>query len=199
MSAERGRALAVLLLVLPPALARADDLGKFGVFGLHLGDSGSLIQERHPGVFLNEVPYVDPAVGTRYEVGLGRVAVERVEGVGTIEDARGRGPIGLRVALTGDDRLYELQAMQQLGGPIDCKARVQELRATYGAPDVQVAQELLQWIERQGEVDRILEVRCFREGRMSWRLADQRALADYVAGLRARLAPYIEQARRAPP
>jgi len=199
MSAERRRrASAALLLVLLSAPARAEDIAKLAVFDLRLGDSGGLIQERHAGVFLDRVPYVDPAVGTRYEVGLGRVAIERVEGVGTIQDARGR-PIGLRVALTGDDRLYELQASEQVPGPIDCAARARALRATYGAPDVKVGQELLQWIERQGETDRILEVRCFAEGRVSWRLADQRALADYVAGLRASLAPYIEQARGAPP
>lgn len=196
MSAERW--LRALLLSLVPSTAIAADPADFAVFGLRLGDSAAAIQARHPSVFLEEVPFVDPQVGTRYEVGLGRPAVERLEGVGAIQDDRGR-PIGLRVYLTGGDRLFELRATQQLGQAVDCEARMRALRATYGPPDVQVDQELIQWIERDGRADRLLEVRCFREGRLSWRLADQRALAEYVAGLRASLAPYIEQARGAPP
>lgn len=196
MSVERW--WPALLLSLLPSTVFAADPARFDVFGLRLGDSSTAVQARHPGIFLEEVPYVDPQVGTRYEVGLGRRAVERVEGVGTIQNAQGR-PIGVRVFLTGDDRLFELKAMQQLGAPVDCGTRLRKVRAAYGPPDVQVGQELIQWIERTGAADRILEVRCFREGRLAWRLADQRALADYVAGLRASLAPYIEQARGAPP
>jgi hypothetical protein len=198
MSGERraGAVLPLAALLLGAPAAQAANLAELAVLGLRLGDSGSVVQTRHPSVFLSEVPYVDPMVGTRYEVGLGRVAVERLEGVGTTKDDRGR-PVNLRVALTGDDRLFELKATEQVLGPIDCGARARELRATYGAPDVQVGQELLQWIEREGEIDRILEVRCFEEGRVSWRLADQRALAGYVADLRAPRPLHRAGARRA--
>lgn len=198
MWGERRCAL-VLALALLPAAAAAENLLKFELFGLHLGDSSAVVQARYPGVFVSKVPYIDPEVGTRYEASLGRLAVERLEGLGTIQAPVGGPSINLRVALTGNDRLYDLQATQQFGAPVDCKARMRELRATYGDPDVQVAQEQIQWIERRDGADRFLEVRCFREGRLSWRLADQRALADYIADLRADLAPYIEQARTVPP
>ena len=70
---------------------------------------------------------------------------------------------------------------------------MREWRNTYGAPDVQVLEERAQWIERDLGIDRMLDIRCFEEGRVAWKLIDARALADHRAVLRERLRPYVEQ------
>jgi hypothetical protein len=56
-----------------------------------------------------------------------------------------------------------------------------------------VLDERAQWIERNIGVERMLDIRCYPEGRVVWRLVDARALADYRGVLRERLRPYVEQ------
>ena len=187
-----GTIIAILAMTLMPLTTMAADVLALKVFGLGLGDDRSAIAEVFPDMVFEPVDYAVPVVEYTYEAALGRRAVERLEGRG-FKPVPGRSPIEFVARLTGDGLLYELSAWERFDAPIDCAKKMREWRNTYGAPDVQVLEERAQWIERDLGVDRMLDIRCFEEGRVVWQLIDARALADHRAVLRERLRPYVEQ------
>lgn len=188
--------LAGLLLLAAPGPAAAEDLAKFPVLGLRLGDDLAAARARHPDLFVETYDYEHPEVGARYEAALGERLPDR-HGARGLVAAPGGAQVELQLAFTGDGRLYELQAWERRAGRIDCGAEMRRLRERYGgAPDVQVRDDRAQWIERRGEVDRMLEIQCFREGRLLSRLVDANAQEAYRAGLRERLEPYVDQVRQ---
>ncbi len=187
-----GTIIAILAMTLMPLAATAADVLALKVFGLGLGDDRSTVAAVFPDMVFEAVDYADPVVEYTYEAALGRRVVERLEGCG-FEPVTGRSPIEFVARLTGDGLLYELSAWERFDAPIDCAKKMREWRNAYGAPDVQVLEERAQWIERDLGVDRMLDIRCFEEGRVAWQLIDARALADHRAVLRERLRPYVEQ------
>ena len=187
-----GTIIAILAMTLMPLAATAADVLAQKVFGLGLGDDMSTVAAVFPDMVFEAVDYADPVVEYTYEAALGRRVVERLEGCG-FEPVTGRSTIEFVARLTGDGLLYELSAWERFDAPIDCAKKMREWRNAYGAPDVQVLKERAQWIERDLGVDRMLDIRCFEEGRVAWQLIDARALADHRAVLRERLRPYVEQ------
>lgn len=187
-----GTIIAILAMTLMPLATMAADVLALEVFGLGLGDDRSTVAEVFPDMVFEPVDYADPVVEYTYEAALGRRAVERLEGRG-FKPVPGRSPIEFVARLTGDGLLYELSAWERFDAPIDCAKKMREWRNNYGAPDVQVLEERAQWIERDLGIDRMLDIRCFEEGRVAWQLIDARALADHRAVLRERLRPYVEQ------
>jgi hypothetical protein len=183
--------LAAVLTLIPPA-ATAADVGALKVFGLALGDDRGTVAEAFPNMVLEPIDYADPVVEYTYEAALGRRAIDHLEGR-AFRRVAGRSPIEFIIRLTGDGRLYELSAWERFDAPIDCAKRMRDWRESYGEPDVRVLDERAQWIERDLGVERMLDVRCFREGRVAWQLIDTRALEGYREALRERLRPYVEQ------
>ena len=138
------------------------------------------------------IDYADPVVGYTYEAALGRRAVDYFEGRG-FKPVAGRSPTEFILRLTGDGRLYELTAWERFDRPVDCAKKIREWTKTYGAPDVRVLDERAQWIERDIGIERMLDIRCWPEGRVAWQLTDARALDGYRDVLRERLRPYVQQ------
>jgi hypothetical protein len=202
MSAERRArrtALLLALLLFASGPAAAENLLKFEVLGLRLGADIARVQARFPDLFVEPEDYEDPEVGFRYEAALGRRAVLRYRGQGPGRTAEGH-ELELRLAFTGEGLLYELTAWERLAGPADCAALVRGWRRTYGDPDVQVEDQLVQWIERKLTAERMFEIRCYAgEARVLWHLVDAEAEEDWRTRLRADLAPAIEQARQSGP
>lgn len=193
----RAVPLALAALLGAAAPAAAENLAKFPVFGLRLGDGLEAARGVHPDLFVEARDYEHPEVGFRYEAALGQREQDRHEARGLVAGPGGA-QVELQLAFTGDGRLYDLQAWERRAGKVDCAAEMRRLRDRYGAPDVRVRDDRAQWIERRGEVDRMLEVQCFAEGRLLWRLADNNAAEAYRAALAERLAPYVEQVKRQP-
>ena len=191
-AARLGRCFLVVALAFVPLAAEAADVAAMKVFGLGLGDDRSAVAEAFPNMVFEPVDYADPVVGYTYEAALGRRAVERLEGRG-FRPVKGRSPTEFVVRLTGDGRLYELSAWERFDRPVNCAKKIREWTKTYGTPDVRVLDDRAQWIERDIGVERMLDIRCWPEGRTAWQLTDSRALAEWREVLRERLRPYVEQ------
>lgn len=193
MSARvRFAALAAGLLLAIGRPAAAANVEAFAVYGVRLGDTIAAVQRAIPDTFADRIDYEDPQVGFAYEATLGRRVPARFEARG-YQQVPGRSPTEFIFRFTGRERLFEAIVWERFDGPIDCGQRIAGWRTTFGAPDVQVATETVQWLQRGITVDRMLEIRCFAEGRVSWQLIDQRAEDEYLTSLRAQLRPYVEQ------
>ena len=171
--------------------ASAGDLTDAEVFGLKTGDDRAAVRTFHPHVIFLEVPYEHPLIGTTYDQFYGRVAIERVEG--QAQEQIGETYLSLTVRLTGDDRMYEVEASEQRAS-VDCSSFFASLVRLYGASTTREDDFRIQWLERDFDVDRRLDIQCFGSGETYWHLMDEGLYRDYMENLEAELAPYVEQA-----
>lgn len=173
-------------------VAGAANVDTFRVYGIRLGDSIAAVQRLLPDTFADRIDYEDPQVGFAYEATLGRRVAARFEARG-YQQVPGRSPTEFIFRFTGRERLFEAIIWERFEEPVDCGQRIAEWGKQFGVPDIQVGTETVQWLQQGIDVDRMLEIRCFAEGRVSWQLIDQRAEDEYLTSLRAQLRPYIEQ------
>lgn len=181
--------VALMALCRPAGAAGVD---AFSVYGVKLGDNVAAVQRVIPDTFADRIDYEDPQVGFAYEATLGRRVPARFEARG-YQQVPGRSPTEFIFRFTGRERLFEAVVWERFNEPIDCGKRIAEWQKQFGAPDVLIGTQTVQWLQQGISVDRMLEIRCFSEGRISWQLLDQRAEDEYLTSLRAQLRPYIEQ------
>lgn len=191
IAAAAGATLAAGLAALP---AQASPVGQFAVRGIVLGASLDFVQARFPTMLFEEMEYADPEVGLRYKAYLPTTAQRFVERtVGRIQVGDDSRLVTLRASFVGTRDLYELVSVEEESS-IDCAAEIAAAEQRWGEPDYREGGVMAQWIERELNAYRRLDLQCFPGSGVQYMLIDAALLARHRAGLRAAVAPYVEQA-----
>lgn len=197
MSLRVARALAVGVLtaagftVLP---GMASPVGQYAVQGIVLGASMDFVQTRFPTMLMEETEYEDPVVGLRYKAYLPTTAQRFVEKtVGRIQAGQGHRLVTLRASFAGTRDLYELVSVEE-DVTIDCAVEIAAAVRRWGEPDYREGSVFAQWVERELNAFRRLDVQCFPGSGVQYMLLDPGLLVRHRVELRAAVAPYVEQA-----
>lgn len=191
MAATAGALVAASLAAVP---AIASPVGQFAVQGVVLGASMDFVQTRFPTMLMEETEYEDPVVGLRYRAYLPSTAQRFVEKtVGRIQVGQGRRLVTLRASFIGTHDLYELVSVEE-DAAIDCAAEIAAAVRRWGEPDYREGSVFAQWIERELNAFRRLDVQCFPGSGVQYMLLDPGLLVRHRAELRAAVAPYVDQA-----
>lgn len=183
--------IAAAFTALPGA---ASPVGQFAVQGVVLGASMDFVQTRFPTMLMEEMEYEDPVVGLRYKAYLPTTAQRFVEKtVGRIQVGQGRRLVTLRASFVGTRDLYELVSVEE-DAEIDCAKEVASAEDNWGEPDYREGSLFAQWMERELNTFRRLDLQCFPGSGVQYMLLDPGLLVRHRAALREVIAPYVEQA-----